>query len=553
MHLSERDSEAGFTMIVTVIGMSIIALLVLVAVTAVNGDSQLTSRDLARKQAYEAAKAGIDEYAFHLHIETAYWSKCLGVASESPVNQKGETTNRRKVPGMPGAEYALELIPANNFKKCDSSSLAAATETMLQANDPLKGTFQIRSNGYAGGSQVRIMATFKPSTFLNYVYFTQYETSDPSSYATPELRYGAEQQCGKLISEHRTETPLKNKAGEVMNEQGGVYNPNAFPRQSKKYCEVISFVSADNIKGPMHTNDAFVFCGSPTLGRNSNDPVEVGEKNPGWFQTSESFLHSAGEPCSGSNKNVKGLFLLLQPKIEPPATNKELETIADPEYVFTGETSICLNGNSMSVGKGKSCSEKTMPLPANGVVYVAGPKCGETYTPYNVSYSSTEVSSCGTVNLKGTYSKPLTIAASNDILITDDLTKTNETAVLGLIANRFIRIYHPVNLNTDSQGNVSCSGNDESKVGTIKNLKIEAALLAIEHSFIVDNFNCGGSLGKLNVTGAIAQKFRGAVGTTGGNGFTKEYQYDERLRTIEPPSFLQPIKSDWVIGRETTE
>ena len=552
MQVNERDGEAGFTMIVTVIGMSLIALLVLVAVTAVNGDAQLTSQDVSHKQAYEAAKAGIDEYAYHLHVNTAFWSKCVEVAAESPVNQQGSTKNRRKVPGMPSAEYALELIPVGNFSECNSSNLETATATMLQPTDPLKNTFRIRSNGYAGGSHVAIMATFKPSTFLNYVYFTEFETSDPSSYATPELRYGAEQQCGTLIREHRTETPLKNKAGQVMNEQGGVYDPDPKKRQTPKYCEVISFVSADNIKGPMHTNDAFVFCGSPTLGRNSNDPVEVGEKSPGWFQTSDSLLHAAGEGCSGSKKNVKGLFLVQQPKIEPPPTNDELATIADPQYLFTGETSICLNGSTMSVGKGKSCEEKTMPLPANGVIYVAGPKCAETYTPFNVSYSSTEVSACGTVNLKGTYSKPLTIAASNDILITDDLTKTNEGAVLGLIANRFIRIYHPVILKT-SEGVVSCSGNDEAKDAAIKNLKIEAALLAIEHSFIVDNFNCGGSLGKLSVTGAIAQKFRGAVGTTGGNGFTKEYQYDERLKTIEPPSFLQPVKSDWVIGRETTE
>ena len=54
-------------------------------------------------------------------------------------------------------------------------------------------------------------------------------------------------------------------------------------------------------------------------------------------------------------------------------------------------------------------------------------------------------------------------------------------------------------------------------------------MLAINHSFIVDNYNCGNSLGTLNVKGAIAQKYRGAVGTSGGTGYLKNYEYDERL------------------------
>src|SRR6185312_3177068 len=76
MPVKKSGNEDGFTMIVTVIGMSVLALLVLVAVTAVNGDAQLTTRDFTRKQAYEAAKAGIDEYAFRLHKNTGYWASC---------------------------------------------------------------------------------------------------------------------------------------------------------------------------------------------------------------------------------------------------------------------------------------------------------------------------------------------------------------------------------------------------------------------------------------------------------------------------------------------
>ena len=44
-------------------------------------------------------------------------------------------------------------------------------------------------------------------------------------------------------------------------------------------------------------------------------------------------------------------------------------------------------------------------------------------------------------------------------------------------------------------------------------VKIDAAILSLQHSFIVDNYQCGAKLGKLTVNGAIAQQFRGPVGT----------------------------------------
>ena len=49
---------------------------------------QLTRHDLAQKQAYEAAKAGIDDYAFHLNAENSYWTHCAEVPAPSAVNPK---------------------------------------------------------------------------------------------------------------------------------------------------------------------------------------------------------------------------------------------------------------------------------------------------------------------------------------------------------------------------------------------------------------------------------------------------------------------------------
>jgi hypothetical protein len=87
---------------------------------------------------------------------------------------------------------------------------------------------------------------------------------------------------------------------------------------------------------------------------------------------------------------------------------------------------------------------------------------------------------------------------------------------------------------------------------------IDAAILALDHSFIVDNFNCGatpganGPPGTLTVDGAIAQDYRGAVGTgTASTGYLKSYSYDDRLANILPPYLFDISNSGWHISRET--
>jgi hypothetical protein len=559
----KASNENGFTMIMTVIGITLVALVAAVAVTAVNGSSNSTAGGLDRQQAYEAAVAGLHEYSFHLHERSDFWRFCDQTVSPGEPNARNEVlpvdervnANQREVPGMPGATYELELIPANGATKCDPTELDTATATMIQTEGPSRGTFQVRSTGFSDGKQVSVVATFHPQSFLDYVYFTQRETSDPVTYGYQPLIEAADRQCSKTLAEGRAGSELKNAAGEVLNEKGEVIHKNSEGRWvnslghsagGPQYCDTISFVAGDNIKGPMHTDDAFVMCSNPILGRGSRDSIEVSAPSPGWYSTT-SVPHS-GSTCRG-NPVFKGTFRPGSANIVPPASNKELEEVVEPAYHFAGEVAICLEGSNMKVAPGKSCTgtgSRKIPLPPNGVIYDSNVACTGAYSPFNVTYPST-ITQCGTVNVKGKYAEPLTIAAQNDIVIQGNIEKEGE-GILGLIANNFIRVYHPVTLS-----NGTCSSSSSNESGSISNLKIEAALLAIQHSFIVDNYNCGPQLGNLNVTGAIAQKYRGAVGTTGSTGYLKNYVYDERFKTTEPPYFIEPIESEWVIGRETIE
>jgi type II secretory pathway pseudopilin PulG len=511
MPVTNRRQESGFTLITTILGLTLISMLAVVTVTAVNGDVNLTRNDLSHKQAFEAAKAGIDDYAFHLNADNNYWTHCTQVPSPNAVNQQGSTEKRRPVPGNTGATYAIELIPATGQSPCDPTSATTASTTMLETSGAMTGSFRIRSTGFSANTKVSVVATFKKASFLDYMYFTQLETSDPVTYGNEATVKGAYEQC-------------------TLTWQQGRYN-NPIPNSGGQFCNKISFITGDVINGPLHTNDGLAICGTPTFGRTAADMVEVSATKPGWFST-----------CSGSNPNFTGTYITSAAVLTPPPTNSKLSTIAQPAFKYTGQVRICLSGSSMTVGNAGTCTGLySGPIPSNGVVYVANSTCSTTYTPFKVTYS-TGPSGCGNVYVHGSYSGQLTIAAENDIVVDGNLTNSGG-GLLGLIANNFVRVYHPCNYETGA-----------NETGAMTSPSIEAAILAINHSFIVDNYDCGAQLGTLKVTGAIAQKFRGPVGTFGGGsgtGYTKNYTYDDRLRYIEPPSFIDPVQSAWIIGRET--
>jgi hypothetical protein len=249
--------------------------------------------------------------------------------------------------------------------------------------------------------------------------------------------------------------------------------------------------------------------------------------------------------CGGSSPTFLGDWKPNSPIVAMPPSNTKLKKEAPPAYTFTGTTTIKLTGNSMKVTNAAAgLNNANMALPSNGVIYVQNGNCGQGYRPL-AAYSAP--AGCADVYVDGPYSTDLTIGSEKDIIITGDLKKASDT-MLGLIANNFVRVYHPVtNLNA---ANKTCT----NASGTMQNIEIDAAILALQHSFTVDHYFCGGPLDTLTVDGAIAQKFRGPVGTGGSggisNGYLKDYIYDDRLRLRQPPHFLDPVQSAWRLMRQ---
>lgn len=529
-----RRNEDGYTMIAVVGAIALITTLVGSALAASNLDLGMVRRDLDDKRALAAAQAGLADYSYHLNNDTGYWTRCTNVPTPHAVNQASaaQPGNRRAVPGSTdGSTYRIDLLPATGQSACSTTDPVGS---MLEQSGTSTGTFRIRSTGYAGDTKQAVVATYKQASFLDFVYFTQLETSDPVTYGYPNpsaALTGAYSQCTKFRREGRQSTAIPNSGGQ--------------------FCTQIVFVDGDHIDGPLHTNDDLVICDDPVFGRSTTDVIEVSAPPPGW---------SSG--CGGSgNPNFIGPFVTNAPVLTPPPTNGELRTIAGTAYTYTGSTQITLSGNNMTVTSGGT-TIGPVAVPTSGVVYVKnGAGCSSSYSPHTTTYPPS--SGCGNaiVHTSGSYTSQLTIAAENDIVIDDDIIRSGG-GMLGLVANNFVRVKHPL----CPSGNLGCSGGTISSqtdsdscnggvngTGSQSNLRIDAALLAIDHSFIVDHYACGGSLGELEVNGAIAQKFRGAVGTTSGTGYLKDYNYDDRLRYLEPPHFFDPVEAAWHVQRETLD
>src|SRR5664279_3013387 len=232
----------------------------------------------------------------------------------------------------------------------------------------------------------------------------------------------------------------------------------------------------------------------------------------------------SNEGCgSSASPSFKGTHIppAEVPSLKPPPSDEELEHVVEPAYHFTEKTEIILEGTTMTIKTHvgstckptEACAEtKTsgVAFPSNGVIYVSG-GCSSAYSPFGPKPTYTADTNCGNVYVRGEYTLPLTIASQNDVVINGNILAPHNsegaptsTAMLGLIANNFIRVYHPLEKSRTGPNYTEC-GSSENASNDLKEPTVYAAMLALKHAVIADNFDCGKpTLGHLNVFGAVA-------------------------------------------------
>jgi hypothetical protein len=255
------------------------------------------------------------------------------------------------------------------------------------------------------------------------------------------------------------------------------------------------FVTGDVMEGPTHTNGQFSMYGTPKFLGPVSSVNRIINKWGGDQFTKPYFK----EPPK----------LGVPPKEFPTKSlTKIIEKAQEGGAVFQGDTSVTLlsDGTMRVTNAQQGLNDQVMPLPGKDVLYVDG----------------------GNLTLKGTLKGRLTLGASGDVKVVDSVTYANDPRrdpaskdMLGIVAGANVVI--PQEAPHD--------------------LRIDASIIAIKTSFGVENWWEGAPKGTLTINGGLIQANRGPVGQFNAangqklSGYTKDYHYDQRLKSTAPPAF----------------
>lgn len=265
----------------------------------------------------------------------------------------------------------------------------------------------------------------------------------------------------------------------------------------------IWFFTKDVFYGPVHTNDQMHIYGSPTFYEEVSSAA-----------SSIDYYH--GGPPEDNPTFHKGITLNASTIPLPINTDMLLDKANQPGGLVLSGNPVRIrfmldssDNPFLRVTIGGTTSD--MSYPANGVIYVNGK-----------------------AQVEGVVRGQLTIGCSGDIEIMDNITYYTDpridptsTDLLGLVAER----------------NVYMDGDPSGPNYDAADETVMAAIMALNTSWTVENYNQGTPRGKLIVYGGIIQKQRGPVGTfyssTGqvATGYEKDYTFDPRLMDNPPPAF----------------
>jgi hypothetical protein len=504
-----RD-EAGIAMILAITVVMLMTLIPVAIFSQAVQQLPLARHDQDHESALAAAEAGVDDYLNHLAQNQNYWTFNSG---NPPTDGNLAFTSWVAVPG-----------PNNNNESFRYNVNTAATAST--------GILYLTSSGKSRGLIRTVKVGLRRQGFLDYLWLTDYEITDPA------LSGANSSHCKFHAWEWNTVTASNYGPDPGLN------------------CSQVYWTTQAVLNGPVHSNDGLYTCGNPTVNGDADTYYNSATSNNQFHSTqfggpgvvlnplacaNAPVWDRAGDPASGS--------LLAFPPANTAIRNQADAALGGTGCLYTGPTTITLK-NVAGVGKMDVTSPGTIStnagcapgsnrnLPVNGVIYVQNIPSSHS----DPNYSACSGAACnGDVNLSGTLNGQLTIAAQNDIVIVGDTVYhqyPSGTDVLGLIANNNVAVYHPV------------SGSNNG-AGSLSSPTVDAAILALNHSFFVQNWATGATLGTLTINGVITQEFRGPVGTFSGtppvsvSGYNKNYNYDTRLKYLSPPFFLSPTQSAW--------
>lgn len=338
------DDERGLAL-VTVIGMGALLMILVatMAMVSVAGARKQTT-DQNASSALAAAYAGLADYQSRITADNGYgqYGSPSGFTGTSTFTStkgnaafpttSGGTTRASwvAVPGTSGGSYTYEVD---------------------KSNYPGQGIIKLRVTGRVGTTTRSLVADLKGDGFINYLYFTDYESSDPS--ITGETQSGSSTKL--CVPQHMWERS---------------YDANVA-------CNPVQFANGDVLTGPVRSNDEFTVCGAKFMKR-----VESGAAD-GVVSTPSGCRYTATFAAASASLQQPAHV----PTIDLPATNSNLaqetrydltsSTVPRPGCLYTGPTSITFNSDgTMTVISPWTKATQTAVASNGKMTGIAATQCG---------------------------------------------------------------------------------------------------------------------------------------------------------------------------------
>lgn len=575
---ARAEGDEGIAMVM-IIGVSMV--LTLLAVAGV-GYALSTTKKARNDQdwsgALAAAYAGVEEYQSRLANDPSYlsfgnpaslFSSAAGATVVLPEttgaapNPAFSLTGWAEVPGSAGTSHFRYEVDNSDYYT--------------------DGTLRLRATGRVGEEVRTVVADLRQKGFIDFLYFTDFETQDPEvSRQTDDTveecsvyeYHGRSSDCtiiqfggfdeidGPLHTNDTmyicgadflgfTTTSYKPTTGLRYKKPSGC-SPNPYFKENgiqPDHAELLPMPKTNTelrketrsdlpVEVP---NPGCLYTGPTSIQLESTGKMRV--RSPWTRATSPNGANNAGCGTPGSSGLGSSSGQLIDVPLNTVVFVQNVPNVAgDPNYwapTGPGQPSCVSGGNSLG-------------YPATGEA-----------TRYTDAYGCRN----GDLFIKGVLDGHVTMAAENYIYVTGDIRYANPNEdILGLVGQNAVWVMNPVKVDNVANSVSSWSVNSylnagydcvqtsyssykctsyELLGGWAANRRIDAAILSVAHTFMVQNYDKGGSRGTLTINGAIAQKFRGTVATSGSGGgiatgYAKDYNYDKRLRNTAPPKFLSP-------------
>lgn len=589
-----RDEDGGYAMLFVVIAIGILTVLPVGILNAVSGQLPLARADQDRQTALGAAQAGIDDYLNHLNQNPNYWQYTAQSCANKPTGAycQAESSNQ----ALPTFNAGGQLV-GSTWKQVSPGSSGSfqyfvdntnLTNYQNAANpDESYGLVYLTVNGRSRNVTRTVQVSFRQASFLDYLSVSDYNIVDPGLDSLPlNGTNGNTPSASWTTSLCKYHVPDVNTYANA-NVGGNTHGPYLGGAYGQNNCgQLLNYwISGQVLNGAILSNDEYYICGTPDF------QAKVGTAD---LNTADAPYYT-GNVCPGQPTFAVGGGIAQHASISfanAAPTDAQLQTYASPTTAhsgcrYYGPTSISFSGSTMTVVSPATsaysaanpasypasalaaCVGTSLALPSNGLLYVNAIPNGTSGCVVTAPFGTgggtgwldeiadptlrSTLDACydGDAFVQGSVTGQVTVGANNNVYITGATTgasSSSGSSVLGLVANNFVLINHPVH-NTQTAGCPTGMSPCVPFFGStyfpavVTNPTLTAAIFSRNDSLGTAWFTQGGALGTLTINGSISGVFMDIEGTFDSHsgalidGYNETYNYDARLGHLSPPYF----------------